>query len=193
VTENPEPLAVLLLPRRVEEFELAAHVKDLLAIPRVVALEPPRARTRRLRRNTVTALQARRLRFPGQPQVFVLYEPGQYPLARALLATHDQAELWYVSGEPVASGSEPGAGEAELTELDQLARARARQVMVATPNGDPRAENERLRARLTELGVISHRPFVPGVRIGPAPATDQFGIPRLGWGRRPGSGRRQFG
>lgn len=83
MTDNPEPLAVLLLPRRVEEFELAAHAQDLLAIPRVVALEPSRARTRRLRRNTITALQARRLRFPGRPRVFVLYEPEQYPLARA--------------------------------------------------------------------------------------------------------------
>jgi hypothetical protein len=199
VTGSQEPLAVLLLPSRLEEFRLADHARDLLAIPRVVALEPPRARTRRLRRNTVTALQARRLRFPGQPRVLVLYEPGQYPLARALLGTHAQAELWYVRGGLAAerTGLGPGGPDEDLLELDELARARARQVMVATPNGDPRVENEQIRARLTELGVITHRPFVPGVTIGPGRATDQadmIGTPRLGWSPKdPRSGRRQFG
>lgn len=82
----------------------------------------------------------------------------------------------------------------DLVELDELARARARQVIAATPNGDPRVENEQLRSRLTELGVISHRPFLPGVTIGPARATgqaDMVEIPSLGWGKarkRPGSG-----
>jgi hypothetical protein len=37
-------------------------------------------------------------------------------------------------------------------------------VLVATPGGDPRAENQPLRARLLELDVISHRPYLPGRR-----------------------------
>jgi hypothetical protein len=164
VTENPEPLAVLLLPCRLEEFELAAHARDLLPIPRVVAVEPPRARARRLRRNQVSALQARRLRFPGEPRTLVLYHPGQYPLARALLGVHDEAELWYVRPDAAALRAEAPAGQDELIEFDELASARAQHVLPATPDGDPRVENEPLRSWLWELGVITHRPFLPGLR-----------------------------
>jgi hypothetical protein len=164
MTQEPEPLAVLLLPRRLEDFELAAHARDLLTIPRVVAVEPPHARTRRLRRNTVTALQARRLRFPGEPRAFVLYHPGQYPLARALLGVHGQAELWYVQPDRALLRADPEVGEEELIELDELAQARAGHLLAATLNGDARVENEPLRSRLWELGVITHRPFLPGLR-----------------------------
>ena len=182
MSETPEPLAVLLLPRRLEDFDLAAHARDLLAIPRVVALEPPRGGRSGSLREAVSALQARRLRFPGEPAVFVLYRPRQYPLARALLGAHERAELWYVAPDPVVFRIAADRSD------DELARARAAQVLTATPDGDPRAENEPLRSRLTELGVISHHPFVPGVRIGPSRTPDDGGIPRLGWG----SGRRQF-
>ena len=180
---DKEPLAVLVLPSRLEEFELAGHARDLLAIPRVVAVEPARKRRSRPAREMMAALHARRLRFPGEPRLFVLYHPGQYPLARALLGVHEQAELWYVRPAPAEF-----AGE-QLRELDYLARARAEQLLVATADGDPRAENESLRGRLFELGVISHPTFVPGVRIGPPPATDDGHIPRLGWGNGRGPGR----
>ena len=186
MTETTEPLAVLLLPGRLEDLERAGHAQDLLAIPRVVALEPPSRRGSRPARGMVAAMQARRLRFPGEPRVFVLYHPGQYPLARALLGVHEQAELWYVRPDPAAF-----AGE-ERSELDYLARARAERLLVATADGDPRAENQPLRDRLLELGVISHQPFVPGARIGPARATDDGHIPRMGWGRRAGPRRGQF-
>ena len=187
MTETREPLAVLLLPRRLEDFELAAHARDLLAIPRVVALEPPRGRGPGSMREAVSALQARRLRFPGEPRVLVLYRPRQYPLARALLGVHEHAELWYVAPDPALFRTAADRGD------DSLARARASRVVVASPDGDPHLENEPLRSRLTELGVISHHPFVPGVRIGPSRAPDEGGIPHLGWGRRTGPGRRQFG
>jgi hypothetical protein len=179
VTETAEPLAVLLLPRRLEDFELAAHARDLLAIPRVVALEPPRGRGPASLRDAVSALQARRLRFPGDPRLLVLYRPRQYPLARALLGVHDSAELWYVAPDPLVFRTAVDRSD------DSLARARARQVLIASPDGDPSIENEPLRSRLSELGVISHHPFVPGVRVGPSRTTDvDDGIPRLGWGRR---------
>ena len=61
-----EPLAVLLLPGRLEGLELEAHARDLLSIPRVVALEPSRLRPRRLLRDAALLRQGRRLRFPGR-------------------------------------------------------------------------------------------------------------------------------
>jgi hypothetical protein len=187
VTDQAEPLAVLLLPRRLEECEFASHAQDLLAIPRAVALEPPRRRGSRPAREMVAAMQARRLRFPGEPVVFVVYHSGQYPLARALLGVYERAELWYVRPEPATFSGE------EARELDYLTRTRAEHLLVVTADGDPRAENQRLRDRLVELGVISHQPFVPGIRTGRAPVTDEGHIPRMGWGRRTGPGRGQFG
>lgn len=189
MNETPEPLAVLLLPRRLEDFELAAHARDLLAIPRVVALEPSRGRGPASMREAVSALQARRLRFPGDPRVLVLYRPRQYLLARALLGVHEGAELWYVAPDPAVFRTTADRSD------DSAARVRAVRVLTASPDGDPRADNEPLRSRLTELGVISHHPFVPGVRLGPSRTSEESGeggIPRLGWGGRPGSGRRQF-
>jgi hypothetical protein len=153
-----DSLALLLLPCRLEDFELAAHARDLLEIPRVLALEPSRYRTPQALRDSVAARQARRLRFGGEPQAFVLYHPRQYPLARALLAVHGQADLWYFQPDPQALSGE------DLIALDELARARATRVLVATPDGDPRADNQPLRTRLLELGVISHRPYVPSTR-----------------------------
>ncbi len=41
-----EPLAVLLLPCKLEQFELAKHARGLLSIPRVLALEPLSAQAR---------------------------------------------------------------------------------------------------------------------------------------------------
>lgn len=163
MNEDPEPLAVLVLPCPLEDFALAAHARDLLTIPRVVALEPPRAGTRRLRRNSVSALQARRLRFPGEPRVLVLYHAGQYPLARALLGVHKRAELWYVEPDPATLEGDGEQSRDELIALDELARLRAQHRLVGSSDGDPRAQNEPLRSRLWELGVITHRPFLAGV------------------------------
>ena len=186
MTDQTEPLAVLLLPGRLERCELVAHARDLLTIPRVVALEPPRRRGSRPARDMAAAMQARRLRFPGTPRVFVLYDPVQSPLARALLGVHDQSELWYARREPAEfAGDEP-------RELDYLARARAEHLLVVRADGDPRTEHQPLRDRLIELGVISAQPFIPGVHVGPA-APDDGHIPRLGWGKGPGTRRGLFG
>lgn len=147
----PEPLGVLLLPAKLEEFELSGHARDLLDVPRVVAVEPGRWRGRGWFGGEVRAgRQARRLRFPGKPELLVLYRAGQYPLARALSAEH-RAELWYVRS---AEEADP-----ELRLLDELASERAARTVA--PDGV--AE---LRQRLLELEIISHRPFVPGGRRG---------------------------
>ena len=149
-----EPLGILLLPSRLEEFEQHAHARGLLAIPRVIALEPPGRRTPKLLREAAPARQARRLKFPGEPRLFVLYHPQQYRLARDLGARYTDAELWYVRPDPAAFDIDD---DGELVELDELARARAHKTIGL--------DGEELRARLWELGIISPRPFVPGVRI----------------------------
>jgi hypothetical protein len=160
-----EPLAVLLLPCRLEDFELADHARDLLAIPRVVALEPPRRRLRGPLLDGLLMRQARRLRFPGAPRVLVLYGPTQYPLARALSSHYDRAELWYVHIDMTACWQEDGRRGAELDELDALAAARATRTVVASQGADPRVQNESIRRRLVELEVISSRAFLPGARL----------------------------
>lgn len=152
-----EPLGILLLPCELDEFELAEHARELLAIPRVVAIEPSRRRTPKWLRDTLPARQARRLRFPGDPRALVLYHPSQYPLARALVARYAESELWYVGPDRAKLSDQPGYDPDELIELDQLARDRARQTI--SPRDDA------LRYRLRELEIISARPFVPGARI----------------------------
>jgi hypothetical protein len=154
-----EPLAILLLPCRLEDFELAAHARDLLEIPRAVAVEPRRGRRPRRVGDVAAVRQARRLRFPGAPRVIVLYHPAQYPLARALCGRHQGTELWYVRQAPGALEDD------ELRALDELASERAVQQLTATAGGDPRDQNQPLRRRLVELDVISSRPFVPGARV----------------------------
>src|SRR5436305_1786742 len=160
-TTLTEPLGVLVLPSKLEEFDLAAHARDLMDVPRVVAVEPSRFRRRTLLGDDIRALrQARRLRFPGRPKVIVVYNPHQYHLARALSVKHE-AELWYFRGtaiEPAHTDEEA----AELTLLDQMADEAAVQTLVAGAAESPRSDNEPIRRRLVELEVISSVPFVPG-------------------------------
>jgi hypothetical protein len=158
-----EPLAVLLLPAKLEDFELAEHARDLLSIPRVLALEPGRFKTPRWLRESAPLRAARRLRLPGDPRVFVLYHPAQYSLARALCARYEQSELWYFRPEPGSLGA--GDPDDELTELDQLAVSRAGDARVISQAAEGGELREPLRLRLRELEVISHRPFVPGARV----------------------------
>ncbi len=91
------PLCLLLLPAPLEAFELRERAEDLLRAPGS-RLDPPRmGYGRRLRgdRRRPGAVQARRMRLPGFPRLIVLFDPLQYPLARALTAIHPDAELWY--------------------------------------------------------------------------------------------------
>jgi hypothetical protein len=163
---SPEPLAVLLLPAPVEQFELQDHARELLAIPRVIALEPSRHRTPRLLRDAVPLRQARRLRFPGQPRAIVLYDPEQYRLARALLARYTEAELWYVRRPDAPQPTGTAAPDPDREELDQLAVQRATAERIIAPELDTARAGSPLRVRLQELEIISPRPFAPGARIG---------------------------
>lgn len=153
--EEQEPLGVLLLPGKLEDIPFAERARDLLSIPRVVALEPPRIRLSRFLRENASGRQATRLKFPGRPRLLVLYDPAQYPLARALCARYPDAELWYV---PPARGELEAAGPGSL-DSDALAAERATRVLE-----DGLADPGPLRERLTELGVISPYAFVPGAR-----------------------------
>ena len=158
-----EPLAVLLLPSQLEGFALEAHARELLTIPRVIALEPSRVRTPRFMRTSAAVRQASRLRLPGALRLIVLYHPAQYPLARALSAHHVEAELWYLAPDP---GSLTGGGREadELIAFDALARERAAGTLEVI-DGGLEAEQS-LRLRLRELGVISARAFLPEARFG---------------------------
>jgi hypothetical protein len=78
-----DPIAVLLLPRPVEELEQREEVEALLRCPGVVALEPgrlPPAQGRRARR------QARRLvrRLPGRPVAVVVFGEREQALGEEL-------------------------------------------------------------------------------------------------------------
>ena len=78
-----EPIAVLLLPRRLEELEQHEALAALLQGEGVLALEPgrlPPMKGRRLRG------QARRLlrRLPGRPAVIVVFGEREQPLGEEL-------------------------------------------------------------------------------------------------------------
>jgi len=150
--EEGEPLGVLLLPGKLEEIRLEQHARDLLSIPRVLALEPPRLRLSRSLSEGTSGRQAARLRLPGRPRLLVLYHPAQYPLARALLVRNKDAELWYI----------PPAGESverPEQEFDVMARERAAQVLDVADDGT--VNDAALRERLTDLGIISPYAFIP--------------------------------
>lgn len=153
-----EPLAVLLLPTRLEEFRLQEHARELLNIPRVVALEASRHRTPRLLRDAAPLRQARRLRLPGEPRLLVLYQPEQYRLARALLARYEGSELWYVRSSDLQTSE-------DLEELDRLAAERATEERIIAPEIASAQFGSPLRVRLQELGIISPKPFFPGARL----------------------------
>ena len=77
------------------------RAEDLLGAPGAVAVEPAafgygaRAGCPALLRERIAAGQAQRMALPGHPRAIVVFDAAQYPLARALLAEHPEAELWY--------------------------------------------------------------------------------------------------
>jgi hypothetical protein len=117
-----QPLLVLLLPRRLERFELQEPARALLAAPGVVAVDPSRLPMGRLPSTLAAGLslgQAKRMRLPGSVAAVAIFHPLQFYLAGALLARHDRAELWY--GRPEL---EPEA-DAYLEQLHATATVRA--------------------------------------------------------------------
>ena len=163
---HEESLAIVLLPGPLEGFEREDHARSLLLIPRVVGLEASARRTPAWLRNAAELRQARRLRLPGRLRMIVVYHPAQYPLARALCARHDGAELWYL---PPRRSDVRGRDAEETRELllsDSLARDRSTRTLTETPRGE--SYDDPLRLRLRELEVISARAFMPEAHFGRA-------------------------
>ena len=151
---HDRPLCLLLLPARLEEFELRERAEDLLTAPGVAAVDPPRLSYRGAARlgesfaDGLTVVQARRLRLPGYPRALVVFAPLQYPLARALAGIHPDAELWYGPLHEPESGRERA--------LHDLARERA-VLHLTHPNAPAHTANVPLWKRMEELGIESGR------------------------------------
>ena len=97
-----------------------------------------------LLRERIAAGQARRMALPGHARAIVVFDAGQYPLGRALLAEHPEAELWY-------------GGHAGSEDLHEAAGARAALRFGAEPEGPVRERNRPLYERMEQLGVESGR------------------------------------
>ena len=143
-------LCVLLLPARLEAAPDRERAQDLLGAPGAVAVEPAAigygatSRLPAMIRERIAIGQARRMGLPGHPRVVVVFDAAQYPLARALIAEHPEAELWY-GGD--------GAGE-----LHEAAAARAALRFGGEPADAPARERNRpLWERMERLGVESGR------------------------------------
>src|SRR4051812_31729447 len=143
-----QPLLVLLLPQRLERFGLERPVRDLLAAPGVVAVDPSRVPLHRMAPTMAARAamgQARRMKLPGRPAAVAIMHPHQLYLAGALLSRHHGAELWY--GRPEQEGLDP--------DLDAAAEERAAMTMAA----------DQLLAiaplRMAELGIVSGPPSGP--------------------------------
>jgi hypothetical protein len=148
-----QPLLVLLLPRRLERFDLEQRARELLRAPGVVAVDPSRLPPGRLAPTLAAGLavgQAKRMRLPGSVAAVAIFHPLQFYLAGALLARHHGAELWYGGRE-----REPGAGE----HIEQL-HARAAERATLTAGAEELFELAPLR--MAELGILSGPPSAPG-------------------------------
>jgi len=144
---NERPLCLLLLPAPLERSAVRERAEELLRAPGVAAVDPPRlsytgaARLGESFADSLTVVQARRMRLPGFPRALVVFAPLQYPLARALAGIHPDAELWYGPAEI------PEAGRAR--ELHELAHERATLHFGA--------DNLPLWERMEALGIESGR------------------------------------
>jgi hypothetical protein len=137
-------LAVLLLPAKLERSPQRERIEALLQSPGAIAVEPPAVGYGTgLLRQRIALGQARRMTLPGQPRAIVVFDERQYPLARALLAEHPEAELWY-------AGEQGGY-------LHEAAQTRA--ALRFGPGGDApvREQNRPLHERMESLGIESGR------------------------------------
>src|SRR4051812_21078552 len=163
VDVSQRDIAVLLLPRTLEQFILREQAEDLLQASGVIAVEPPRipyGALGRLPLGVADALggnQARRLKLPGQAKVVVMFHPLQWPLARGLLAKSPDSELWYGRWDRYehAYDASPKLRE-RLEQLHEEAAERASVVFVAS---DALARLERDAGREPELLGLSAGDF----------------------------------
>jgi glycosyltransferase involved in cell wall biosynthesis len=155
VDVSERDIAVLLLPRTLEQFILREQAEDLLRAPGVVAVEPPKIRYGALGRlplgiaDALAAGQAKRMKLPGRPRVIVMFHPVQWPLARALLARNPDSELWYGRWDRYEHAYDAGPKlRGRLERLHAEAAERASVVFVAS---EVLAQLEREAGREPEL------------------------------------------
>ncbi len=125
-------LLVLLLPEPLEAFGERRLAEALLGAEGVVGVDPPRisyaaqARIPDVFGVAIAHRQARRLRrrLPGAPAAVAIFHPGQYPLARAIVAQVDGCELWYGRVDRPEAHA-PERRRPRLAELHVLASGRA--------------------------------------------------------------------
>jgi hypothetical protein len=143
-SDDPE-ICVLLLPEPLERFERRAQADDLMRAQGVVAVDPPRLSYAALGRlpevvgEVLAARQARRLvralrRRRGHPRVVVLFDPRQYPLARAVVGeAGEAAELWYWPAARAEAAPQERRPPGRAAELDALATRRAARIFAIPP------------------------------------------------------------
>jgi hypothetical protein len=99
-------LLLLLLPSKLEQFELRERAEELLAAPGAIAVEPARVSYGALSTLPpalaygIARRQAKRMRLPGTPAAIVVFDVHQVPLAVALAQRHAGAEVWQLGPEP---------------------------------------------------------------------------------------------
>jgi hypothetical protein len=181
---EPQPRALLLLPRPLEGFILEDQARDLMRAPGVIAADPPRVRYGAIARlpaplrDVLTRGTARRmLRAIGRDlRAVVIFHPVQWPLARALLLAVPGAELWYGRWDryEVAYDASPKMRR-RVGELHEAAASRSALTFVVS---DKLADLEREAGR---------EPTLVGLAADSFPAPDPAGavvavsLGHLGW------------
>ncbi len=177
------PLALLLLPRTLDELILRDHARELLRAPGVVARGPgrvpygiygrlPAPLARRL-----ATVHAARLGAPAELSVVVIYHPLQLHVAEALLARTPGAVLWYARWDRYERAYD--ASPARRRRLEKLHAAAARRAELVFAVSGALVELEHEAGRDAELVPPPHDSF-------PAPdPTETVVAVSLGhWGRR---------
>ncbi len=181
---EPEPRALLLLPRPLEGFILEDQARDLLRAPGVVAADPPRVRYGAVARlpapirNRLAHGTARRLlrALGGDLRAVAIFHPVQWPLAEALLAARPNAELWYGRWDryELAYDASPKMRR-RLSALHEAAAARSALTFVAS---DKLASIEHEAGRdATVVGLAADSFPAPD----PAAAVVAVSLGHLGW------------
>lgn len=136
----PEPIALLLVPRKLDGFILRDQARDLLRSPGVIAVDapwPPYGAVGRLPdpvARIVAAAQARRLERRGDPVAALIFHPFQWPLARALLGRRAGCELWYGLFDRTPAAPDADARtRARLEELHAAAADRSDLLFAVSP------------------------------------------------------------
>jgi glycosyltransferase involved in cell wall biosynthesis len=117
----------------------------------VIAIEPARVsygaylRLPMVVAEGLAMTQARRLDLPGTPRAIVIFHPLQYPLARALIAEHRDAELWYWRWDRYEVAYD--ASKRRRERLEELHEAAVRRASLTIAVNDALADLERDEGR----------------------------------------------